>query len=77
MLENYYTVADAAEEMNLSVFQVYRRIHSGECRAKQHGRSYFIPKTEVERMVRETPLGGRYRQEGAGGRKPAITTLSA
>ena len=77
MLEDYYTVSDAAEAMGLSVFQVYRRVHSGECYATQHGRSYFIPKTEVDRMIRETPLGGRYRQEGAGGKRRSPELLSA
>lgn len=75
MLRDYYTAGEAAEEWGLSIFQVYRRIHAGVCFAEQHGREYFIPKTEVERLKRETPLDGRYRRQGAGGGSKTPTTV--
>jgi len=57
MATTHVTVQEAATELNLSVRAVQTRIAKGQLKAEKFGTGrtspYLIPKTEVERILRE------------------------
>ncbi|THJ68398.1 helix-turn-helix domain-containing protein [Arthrobacter echini] len=56
---HFLTVAEVAALMRVSKMTVYRLVHSGALQAVQFGRSYRVPESAVEDIVR------RARSEGA------------
>lgn len=49
----FLTVAEVAELMRLSKMTVYRLIHSGEMPAVRVGRSFRVPRSEVDKYLRK------------------------
>jgi hypothetical protein len=50
MLEDFVLVADAARELNMTPFGVWKAIERGQLQARKIGRQYFIPRPELERF---------------------------
>ncbi|MDI2098931.1 helix-turn-helix domain-containing protein [Ruicaihuangia caeni] len=48
----FLTVAEVAEMMRVSNMTVYRMVHSGELPAIRFGRSFRIPESAVEQVLR-------------------------
>ena len=51
----FLTVAEVADMMRVSNMTVYRLVHSGELPAIRFGRSFRIPETAVEAVIK-TPI---------------------
>lgn len=48
----FLTVSEVARVMRVSKMTVYRMIHSGELPAVQFGRSYRVPESAVEEVLK-------------------------
>lgn len=48
----FMTVTEVAEMMRVSRMTVYRMIHSGEVPAVRFGRSYRVPESAVQQILR-------------------------
>jgi excisionase family DNA binding protein len=51
LLEEYYTVTEVASVLRTSKMTVYRLIHDGSLGRQRIGRSFRIPKAEVQRIL--------------------------
>lgn len=77
MLPDFYTATEAATKMGISRSQVYRRIEAGLLPSEQVGNQLLIPVADVIKLMKKTPLKGRFRKEGAGSKPAAAITLVA
>jgi excisionase family DNA binding protein len=50
MLEDFVLVADAARELGISTWGVWKAIERGQLAARKVGRQYFIARLELERF---------------------------
>jgi excisionase family DNA binding protein len=51
LTEEFYTVDEVAVMMRTSRMTVYRMVHDGKIQRKRFGKSFRIPRSEVERVL--------------------------
>lgn len=52
-IENYISVSEAAKQLGISRIAVFKKIKKGQIQAVRMGRSYAIPKSEVQARLNE------------------------
>ncbi|GAA1349794.1 helix-turn-helix domain-containing protein [Arthrobacter koreensis] len=57
----FLTVSEVADVMRVSKMTVYRLVHSGELPAVRFGRSYRVPESAVQQVLRNAVID---RQSG-------------
>ncbi|KAD4060163.1 helix-turn-helix domain-containing protein [Arthrobacter yangruifuii] len=55
----FLTVSEVAEVMRVSKMTVYRLVHSGELPAVRFGRSYRVPESAVQQVLRDAVVDRR------------------
>ncbi len=50
----FLTVSEVADVMRVSKMTVYRLVHSGELPAVRFGRSYRVPESAVQQVLKNT-----------------------
>lgn len=70
LVEELWTVAEAAAELRLSKMTVYRAIHEGQLKAFKMGRSFRVSRAQLEEYLRKA-------QERAADRVPAAERAGA
>ena len=55
----FLTVSEVADVMRVSEMTVYRLVHSGELPAVRFGRSYRVPESAVQKVLRDAVIDRR------------------
>ncbi|CEA09062.1 Helix-turn-helix domain protein [Arthrobacter saudimassiliensis] len=55
----FLTVSEVADVMRVSKMTVYRLVHSGELPAVRFGRSYRVPESAVQQVLRDAATNRR------------------
>ncbi|MCC3290085.1 MULTISPECIES: helix-turn-helix domain-containing protein [unclassified Arthrobacter] len=55
----FLTVSEVADVMRVSKMTVYRLVHSGELPAVRFGRSYRVPESAVQKVLRDAVIDRR------------------
>ena len=55
----FLTVSEVADVMRVSKMTVYRLVHSGELPAVRFGRSYRVPQSAVQQVLKNAVIDGR------------------
>ncbi|WAP52382.1 helix-turn-helix domain-containing protein [Arthrobacter sp. ATA002] len=55
----FLTVSEVADVMRVSKMTVYRLVHSGELPAVRFGRSYRVPESAVQQVLKNAVIGRR------------------
>ncbi|MCQ1999650.1 helix-turn-helix domain-containing protein [Arthrobacter zhaoxinii] len=55
----FLTVSEVAGVMRVSKMTVYRLVHSGELPAVRFGRSYRVPESAVQKVLRDAVIDRR------------------
>ncbi|MCC3265661.1 helix-turn-helix domain-containing protein [Arthrobacter gengyunqii] len=55
----FLTVSEVADVMRVSKMTVYRLVHSGELPAVRFGRSYRVPESAVQQVLKNAVTGRR------------------
>ncbi|WP_342023707.1 helix-turn-helix domain-containing protein [Arthrobacter citreus] len=55
----FLTVSEVADVMRVSKMTVYRLVHSGELPAVRFGRSYRVPESAVQQVLKNAVINGR------------------
>ena len=55
----FLNVSEVADVMRVSKMTVYRLVHSGELPAVRFGRSYRVPESAVQQVLKNAVINGR------------------
>ncbi|MCC3272518.1 helix-turn-helix domain-containing protein [Arthrobacter zhangbolii] len=55
----FLTVSEVADVMRVSKMTVYRLVHSGDLPAVRFGRSYRVPESAVQKVLRDAVIDRR------------------
>ena len=55
----FLTVSEVADVMRVSKMTVYRLVHSGDLPAVRFGRSYRVPESAVQQVLKNAVINGR------------------